>query len=110
MPGEKYTFYDNLKSFIAQESCAPNKSPPSNTSGESVDNYLFSLIKAHHVKIVFFKEFLYFTNKHSEEPGKNEEAKGRHKNLRPRVLTATSLIMVEKQPQPVGLSVEELVT
>lgn len=81
VPGEKYAFYDNLKSFIARESCAPNKSPPprSNTPGESVDNYLFSLIKARHVKTVFFKEFLYFTNKHSKERGKNEEAKGRHK-------------------------------
>lgn len=43
---------------------------PSNTPSESADNYLFSLIKANHVKIVFFKEFLYLTNKHSKETGK----------------------------------------
>lgn len=70
----KDTFCGNVKSFLVKESSTLNK-PPTNTHSGSADNYMFSLIKANHVKIVFFKEFLHFTNKHSKERGKKERIK-----------------------------------
>lgn len=70
----KDIFCGNVKLFFVKESSILNKFFINIYSG-FVDNYMFSLIKVNYVKIVFFKEFLYFINKYFKERGKKERIK-----------------------------------